>query len=55
MQNSKIEYRKIHELGSGRSSGICIPKRFLKDLSLLSGDFVRLSQEENRIIIQKIV
>lgn len=54
MQNTKVEYRKIHDLGSGQSAGISIPKQYLKNLSLLSGDFVKMSQEDNRIIIQKI-
>ena len=56
MQSAKVEfeYRKIHDLGSGQSAGICIPKKYLKNLTLISGDFVKMRQEDNRIIIQKI-
>ncbi|MDW0238273.1 MAG: AbrB/MazE/SpoVT family DNA-binding domain-containing protein [Nitrososphaeraceae archaeon] len=54
MQKVEFQYRKIHVLGSGQSAGVCIPKQYLKNLSLISGDVVKMRQEDDRIIIQKI-
>ena len=53
MRLSKEEYRKVYEMANGFSAGICIPKQYLKNLSLVAGDFVKIHQEENTIVIQK--
>jgi len=54
MHTSKNEYRKIVEMGSGSSAGLCIPQQYLKNLSLVAGDFVKIRQEEDMIVIQKV-
>jgi len=50
---SKNQYRKVLEMASGLSLGICLPKQFMVRLSLAAGDFVKVHQEEDRIIIER--
>ena len=49
----QLEYRKVYEMAQGLSTGVCLPKNYTKDLDIKSGDFVKISQEGRRIIIEK--
>lgn len=53
MKYSKYEYRKVLEMARGLSLGICLPKQLTTQLSLGAGDFVKVHQEEDRIIIER--
>jgi len=53
MEVSKDQYRKVLEMASGLSLAICIPKPYMSNLSLVAGDFVKVRQEQQRIIIEK--
>ena len=53
MEVPKDQYRKVLEMASGMSLAICIPKPYMSNLSLVAGDFVKVRQEQQRIIIEK--
>jgi AbrB family looped-hinge helix DNA binding protein len=46
----KAEYRSI--IGD-LSFSVCLPKKYSQDLGLEKGDYVRVTQEDGRIIIEK--
>lgn len=48
-----IHYRKIQGLVGEHSFSIVLPKSFAIDLGIGKGDFVKVSQEQNKIIIEK--
>jgi hypothetical protein len=48
------EFRKVIDMASGKSLGICLPKEMTTSLSIRQGDFVKVIQEEKRIVIEKI-
>jgi bifunctional DNA-binding transcriptional regulator/antitoxin component of YhaV-PrlF toxin-antitoxin module len=48
-----VEYRKIQGLVGEQSFSVVLPKSYAIHLGIGKGDFVKVSQEENRIIIEK--
>jgi hypothetical protein len=46
----KAEYRSI--IGD-LSFSVCLPKKYSQDLGLEKGDYVRVTQEDRKIIIEK--
>jgi len=48
-----IQYRKVQGLLGEQSFSIVLPKSYAIQLGIGKGDFVKVSQEENRIIIEK--
>jgi antitoxin component of MazEF toxin-antitoxin module len=48
------EFRKVFDMAGGNSLGICLPKEMTISLSIRQGDFVKVVQEEKRIVIEKI-
>jgi hypothetical protein len=46
----KAEYRSI--IGDA-SFSVCIPKVYTHDLELRKGDYVRITREDSRLIIEK--
>jgi AbrB family looped-hinge helix DNA binding protein len=48
-----IEYRKVQGLVGDQSFSIVLPKSYAIQLGIGKGDFVKVSQEEDRIIIEK--
>ena len=48
-----IEYRKVQGLVGDQSFSIVLPKSYAIQLGIGKGDFVKVSQEENRIVIEK--
>ena len=48
-----IEYRKVQGLVGDQSFSIVLPKSCAIQLGIGKGDFVKVIQEEDRIIIEK--
>jgi AbrB family looped-hinge helix DNA binding protein len=46
-------YRRIQGLLGEQSFSIILPKRYAIDLGLSKGDYVKVRQEENKIVIEK--
>ena len=51
--SQKAQYRKIQGLVGEQSFSLVLPKSYAVDLKIGKGDFVKVSQQENRIIIEK--
>jgi antitoxin component of MazEF toxin-antitoxin module len=49
----KTEYRKIQGIMGNHSLGVILPKCYTINLNLTKGDFVRIYQENHKIIIEK--
>lgn len=49
-RNPKAEYRSI--IGDV-SFSVCLPKQYATGLGLQKGDYVRVTQEDSKIIIEK--
>jgi hypothetical protein len=47
------EYRKVQGLVGEQSFSIILPKQYAVNLGIGKGDFVKVSQEENKIIVEK--
>jgi len=52
--DNKPQYRKLQALVGETSFSVVLPKQFAINIGLGKGDFVKVSQEENRIIIQRV-
>ena len=50
---SDIEYRKVQGLIGESSFSIILPKEYALNLGIGKGDFVKVRQEEQRIVIEK--
>jgi antitoxin component of MazEF toxin-antitoxin module len=48
-----IQYRKVYGLVGEQSLSIVLPKSYALHLGLGKGDFVKVHEEENRIIVEK--
>jgi bifunctional DNA-binding transcriptional regulator/antitoxin component of YhaV-PrlF toxin-antitoxin module len=48
-----MEYRKVKGLVGEQSFSVVLPKSYAIHLGIGKGDFVKVRQEENRIIIEK--
>jgi antitoxin component of MazEF toxin-antitoxin module len=48
-----FEFRKVQGLIGETSFSIVLPKAYALNLGLAKGDFVRVSQEEGKIVIEK--
>jgi antitoxin component of MazEF toxin-antitoxin module len=48
-----IEYRKIQGLVGDQSFCMVLPKQYAVNLNIGKGDFVKVRQEENKIIVEK--
>ena len=53
MNKENIHYRKIQGLVGEQSFSLVLPKSYAIELGLGKGDFVKVSQEDNKIIIEK--
>ncbi|MDH3617567.1 MAG: AbrB/MazE/SpoVT family DNA-binding domain-containing protein [Nitrosopumilus sp.] len=47
------QYRKIQGLVGDSSFSVVLPKQFATSIGISKGDFVKVYQNENRIIIEK--
>ena len=47
------EYRKVQGLVGDASFSVVLPKSYANHLGIAKGDFVKVQEEEGRIIIQK--
>jgi hypothetical protein len=48
-----IEYRKIQGLVGEHSLSFVLPKKYATDLGIVKGDYVKVSQHDGGILIQK--
>jgi formylmethanofuran dehydrogenase subunit D len=54
MNNIKsTEYRKIQGIVGDQSFSVVLPKKYAIDLGIGKGDFVKVHQQEGRIVIEK--
>lgn len=53
MHKSIIHYRKVQGLVGEHSFSVVLPKSYALDLGIGKGDFVKVSQEDNKIIVEK--
>jgi bifunctional DNA-binding transcriptional regulator/antitoxin component of YhaV-PrlF toxin-antitoxin module len=51
--NSEYQYRKVQGILGTSSFSIILPKDYAIHLGIGKGDFVKVRQEENKIIIEK--
>jgi AbrB family looped-hinge helix DNA binding protein len=51
-ENKKYQYRTVGIVGSS-SFCIVLPASFANKLNLVKGDYVKVTGEENRIVIEK--
>lgn len=51
--SKEIEYRKVQGLVGEQSFSIVLPKSYAVNLGIGKGDFVKVSHEHNRIVIEK--
>ena len=49
----KLEYRKIQSIVGDQSFSLVLPKAYATDLGIQKGDFVKVIQEGQKIIIEK--
>ena len=49
----KLEYRKIQGIMGDQSFSLVLPKAYATDLGIQKGDFVKVIQEGQKIIIEK--
>ena len=49
----KHQYRKIQGIVGDASFSLVLPKQFALNLGIGKGDFVKVYQQDNRIIIEK--
>jgi anaerobic selenocysteine-containing dehydrogenase len=48
-----IEYRQIQGMVGEHSLSFVLPKKYATDLGIVKGDYVKVSQREGGILIQK--
>lgn len=51
--NSEARYRRIQGLVGEKSFSLVLPKIYAINLGIGKGDFVKVTQESNKIIIEK--
>jgi len=51
--NQNYEYRKIQALIGETSFSVILPKTYVTNLCINKGDFVKVHQEDNKIVIEK--
>jgi formylmethanofuran dehydrogenase subunit D len=51
---NRYEYRKIQGLIGETSFSIILPKQFAINLGIGKGDFVKVHQEEGKIVVEKV-
>lgn len=50
---SILEYRKVQGLVGDQSFCVVLPKQYAIDMKIQKGDYVKVHQEGNRIVIEK--
>jgi hypothetical protein len=53
LKDSQNFYRRIQGLVGEQSFSLILPKQYAINLGIRKGDFVKVCQEENRIVIEK--
>jgi bifunctional DNA-binding transcriptional regulator/antitoxin component of YhaV-PrlF toxin-antitoxin module len=49
-----IEIRKVQGLVGEQSFSIVLPKQYATNLQIGKGDFVKVTQQDNKIIVEKV-
>ena len=52
-KQKKIEYRKVQGLVGETSFSIVLPKKYATDIGIGKGDFVKIVQDNGRILVEK--
>lgn len=52
--SNNIEYRKVQGLVGEQSFSVILPKQYAINLNIGKGDFVKVHQENDKIIIEKV-
>jgi antitoxin component of MazEF toxin-antitoxin module len=50
---SAVEYRRIQGLVGEQSFSLILPKQYATNLGIRKGDYVKVRQEERKIIIER--
>ena len=53
-QTVEFTYKRIQSMGQGHSGGISLPKKYLINMGLAAGDFVKVIQDAGRIVIERV-
>jgi antitoxin component of MazEF toxin-antitoxin module len=53
MESTKTQYRKIQGLLGETSFSVVLPKQYAVALGIEKGDFVKVTQDGDRIIVKK--
>jgi hypothetical protein len=53
-KNNNLEYRKIQGLVGDQSFSLVLPKAYATNLGIQRGDFVKVIQDGQKIIIEKV-
>jgi hypothetical protein len=53
INSSNLEIRKVQGLVGESSFSVILPKIYAINLGIGKGDFVKVSQEDNKIVIEK--
>jgi hypothetical protein len=53
MEDTKTQYRKIQGLLGETSFSVVLPKQYAVALGIEKGDFVKVTQDGDRIIVKK--
>jgi len=48
------EFRKVQGIAKEQSLAVTLPKKYVDNLGIEKGDFVKIHQESNRIIIETV-
>jgi antitoxin component of MazEF toxin-antitoxin module len=52
--SQKFEYRKVQGLIGETSFSVILPKHYAINLGIGKGDFVKVHQEDEKIVIEKV-
>jgi hypothetical protein len=52
-EEQNFEYRKIQTILGDVSFSLVLPKQYAMDLGLRKGEFVKVSQQKDKIIVEK--
>jgi formylmethanofuran dehydrogenase subunit D len=52
-KHNELAYRKIQGIVGDQSLSVILPKSYMSNLGIREGDFVKVHQEEGKIVIEK--
>ena len=54
MSTKTSEVRKIHGIAGDISLGLTLPKNLANSLGIGKGDYVRISKDGNKVVVEKV-